>query len=95
MVSPEPGTQAWRDLVREDIIDPGRRIIDRMLHASLSQMTRQRPQEQRDDTRKSLEQALSDAANPKGVLEQFESLESKWTPPAQTGFESADGEDAA
>lgn len=28
MLNPEPGTQAWRDQVREDIIDPKRRIID-------------------------------------------------------------------
>ena len=74
---------------------PGRDIVDRMLHASLSQMTRSRPQEQRDETRKSLEQALTAASNPKAVLEQFESLGSSWSAPALTGFEPVDGESAA
>jgi hypothetical protein len=66
---------------------PGRDVVRGMLHAMLSQMTRARPEEQRAQTRESMAEALKDAANPSALREEFESLETSWTPPASTGFE--------
>ncbi|MCZ6785167.1 MAG: hypothetical protein O7G30_17845 [Proteobacteria bacterium] len=72
---------------------PGRTVVDGLLHRILSQMTRNRPAEQREDARKSLSEAIEAASNQKAakatkaVVEEFESLETSWTPPAKTGFE--------
>lgn len=65
----------------------GRDLIHGTLHAMLSQMIRQRPADQREQARESLAESLQHAANPKVLQEEFESLEVKWTPPKQTGFE--------
>lgn len=72
---------------------PGREIVNGMLHGMLSQMIRQRPEEQRAQTRESLAEALRGTSNPKALQEEFESLETVWTPPSRTGFEPA-GTDA-
>lgn len=65
----------------------GREVVHGMLHAMLSQIVRARPEEQREQTRESLADALSGAANPRALQEEFESLDTPWTPPDRTGFE--------
>jgi len=67
----------------------GASVVDRMLHRILRQLTASRRAEQRDDLRDGLVEAMKVAANPKALLEEFDSLESDWTPPARTGFEPA------
>ena len=52
-------------------------------------MTRSRQRGQRDDLRENLGVAMQAAPNPKALMEEFDSLESAWTPPEKTGFESA------
>ncbi len=66
----------------------GRTVVDRMMHDVLEAVTSNRPQEQRDDLRESLVDAMKVAANPKALLEEFESLGTAWSPPAKTGFEA-------
>lgn len=65
----------------------GREIVHGLLHGLLSQMIEQRPAEQRNQTRENLALALKDAPNPAALQEEFQSLETSWTPPARTGFE--------
>ncbi len=65
----------------------GKTVVDGMLHNMLHEMTRSRPRDQREDLRGSLAEAMEAAADPAALLEEFDSLESVWTPPATTGFE--------
>ena len=65
----------------------GRELVHGTLHTMLSQMLRQRPQDQRAQARENLEEALKGLANAKSLQEEFESLDTPWTPPARTGFE--------
>ncbi len=65
----------------------GREVVDGLLHRVLRQITRNRPREQREDIRESLIEAMQSAANPRALLEEFDALESSWTPPERTGFE--------
>lgn len=65
----------------------GREVVDALLHRILRQITKNRPREQREDIRESLIGAMQAAANPKALLEEFDALESRWTPPERTGFE--------
>src|SRR5262245_22036035 len=74
---------------------PGREVVDGLLHRILREITRNRPREQREDIRESLIAAMQVAANPQALLEEFDALESHWTPPARTGFEPASAEAAA
>ena len=67
----------------------GRTIVDRMMHNVLSNMTRNRPAEQRDELRENLAEAIEMADRPKSVMEEFESLTTPWTAPEATGFEAA------
>jgi hypothetical protein len=67
----------------------GREVVDGLLHRILREITRNRPREQREDIRESLIEAMQSAANPKALLEEFDALESSWTPPERTGFEPA------
>jgi hypothetical protein len=67
----------------------GRELVDGLLHRILREITRNRPREQREDIRDSLIEAMQVAANPKTLLEEFDALESRWTPPERTGFEPA------
>ncbi len=67
----------------------GREVVDGLLHRILREITRNRPREQREDIRESLIEAMQSAANPKALLEEFDALESRWTPPERTGFEPA------
>jgi hypothetical protein len=65
----------------------GRTVVDGLLHRILREITRTRPSEQREDVRANLREAMKSAANPAALLEQFDALESSWSPPGQTGFE--------
>jgi hypothetical protein len=67
----------------------GREVVDALLHRILREITRNRPREQREDIRESLIGAMQVAAQPQALLEEFDALESRWTPPARTGFEPA------
>jgi hypothetical protein len=65
----------------------GREIVDGFMHRILRTLTRDRPRDQREDLRASLAEAMKVAANPKALLDEFDALESPWTPPERTGFE--------
>jgi hypothetical protein len=65
----------------------GRTVVDGLLHRVLRAVTRDRPRDQREDLRASLTEAMQVAANPAALLEQFDALESRFTPPERTGFE--------
>jgi len=65
----------------------GREVVDGLLHRILREITKNRPREQREDIRESLIEAMQSAADPKALLEEFDALESTWTPPGRTGFE--------
>jgi hypothetical protein len=65
----------------------GRTVVDGLLHRILRAVTRDRPRDQRDDLRATLADSMQAAANPKVLLEEFDALESRWTPPERTGFE--------
>jgi hypothetical protein len=67
----------------------GREVVDGLLHRILREITRNRPREQREDIRESLVAAMQQAANPGALLEEFDALESQWSPPERTGFELA------
>jgi len=76
---------------------PGRRVVDALLHRTLGVLTTSRPQEQRADTRGSLAQAMKRAGSPHGLLEEFDALETPFSPPTRTGFEpvsAAEGDPA-
>ena len=60
------------------------------------QMTRNRPEEQRDDADHTLDDILADLSNAASVREEYEGLADNWNAPAHTGFElAADGSSAA
>ncbi len=65
----------------------GREVVDGILHRMLVQLTTERPREQRRQTRDSLRESLAEAADPDSLLEAFEALETRWSPPPRTGFE--------
>ena len=67
----------------------GRAVVDALLHRILREITRSRPSEQREDVRANLVEAMKSATTPAALLEQFDALESRWSPPATTGFEPA------
>ncbi len=65
----------------------GRVVVDALLHRVLDNFTKNRPREQREDIRDSLIESMAISSNPKALLEEFDSLEVKWTRPVKTGFE--------
>jgi hypothetical protein len=65
----------------------GRLVVDGLLHRILRQMTKNRRNDQREDVREGLIEAMKVASNPSALLEQFDAIESVWTPPEKTGFE--------
>jgi hypothetical protein len=65
----------------------GRTVVDGVLHRVLSVITRERPREQREDVRRDLAAALAKAGRPESLIDEFDRLETAWTPPARTGFE--------
>ncbi len=62
-------------------------VIDGLLHRMLSQITRNRQSDQREDVRAGLKEAMRVAANPDALREEFNALDSSWTAPEKTGFE--------
>ncbi len=74
---------------------PGRSVVHGLLHATLRGLTRERREEQRGDIRESLVEAMKQHANPAGLLERFDALETRWTPPERTGFEPTEPPAAA
>jgi hypothetical protein len=70
----------------------GRAVVDGLLHRMLRTITSDRPQQQRDDVRATMREAMKAAPNPSALLEEFESLESSWQAPRETGFESIGAE---
>lgn len=67
----------------------GRVAVDRVLHRMLHQLTRNRPREQRDDLRESLARDIEAAGARPDLLDEFDALQTPWTPPEKTGFEEA------
>jgi hypothetical protein len=65
----------------------GRVVIDGLLHRILSQLTRSRQSDQREDVREGLAAAMQAATHPGALREAFDALDSPWTPPEKTGFE--------
>jgi len=68
---------------------PGREVVHGLLHRNLRGLTRERREEQRGDIRQSLVDSMQVHRDPKGLLERFDALETPWTPPERTGFESS------
>lgn len=66
----------------------GRDVVDRLIHRILKAMTTHRREEQREDVRAGMKDAMQVAAEPTQLLEEFDSLDSSWTPPEKTGFEA-------
>jgi len=65
----------------------GRDVVEGLLHATLRGLTRERREEQRHAMRESLVESLRAHASPERLLEELDALETRWTPPARTGFE--------
>ncbi|MBW2372033.1 MAG: hypothetical protein JRF70_05815 [Deltaproteobacteria bacterium] len=65
----------------------GRDVVRELLHRTLRGLTHERREEQRRDIRENLIEAMQAHANPAGLLERFDALETPWTPPERTGFE--------
>ena len=65
----------------------GKVVIDGLLHRVLSQLTRSRQSDQREDVHDALVEAMETAANPSALREEFDALDQPWDPPGQTGFE--------
>ena len=72
---------------------PGREVVHGLLHRTLRGLTRERRDEQRGDIRQSLVDSMQVHRDPKGLLERFDALETPWTPPERTGFESSEPSD--
>jgi hypothetical protein len=66
---------------------PGSTVVDRLLHRTLHALTTERPRQQREDLRAFLADSMRAARDPKRLAEEFDALETRWTPPARTGFE--------
>lgn len=65
----------------------GRDVVDGLMHRVLRHLTTERPREQRQELRRNLSEAMQVARDPEGLLERFDALETRWRPPARTGFE--------
>jgi len=71
----------------------GRRVVDGLLHRILRQLSRERVEEQRREVREDLVQAARAAGRGDSLMQEFDELESSWSAPARTGFESEAGPD--
>lgn len=69
----------------------GRTVVDDLLHRTLFALTTERPRQQREDLRASLGESMRAARDPRRLAEEFDALETLWTPPARTGFERDPG----
>jgi hypothetical protein len=73
---------------------PGRVAVDRLMHANLHALTRERPKETRGDVREGLAASLERAGASADLIERLDALEAPWAPPARTGFEPAAGSES-
>ena len=67
----------------------GQTVVDGLLHRVLSEVKKNRRNEQREDIRGDLEQNIARADQPARLLEEFDALETSWEAPETTGFEPA------
>ncbi len=67
----------------------GQTAVDGLMHHILSRAAKNRPSEQRNDTRGALSAAIEAGTARKTLLEEFDALTPIWASPALTGFESA------
>ena len=67
----------------------GQTVVDALLHRVLSEVKKNRRNEQREDIRGDLEQNIARADQPARLLEEFDALETSWEAPETTGFEPA------
>ena len=65
----------------------GKEVVHGTLHTMLSQITRQRPEEQRSQVQENMTEVFQKADNPGALREEFEALDRTWSPPGVTGFE--------
>jgi hypothetical protein len=65
----------------------GREVVDGLMHRILRQLTRTRRNDQQEDIREGLVEAMKVAADPPALLEEFDALHSAWSPPRETGLE--------
>ena len=65
----------------------GGAVVDGILHRVLSAIASDRPKQQREDVRRDLVAALEAAGRSEALIDEFDRLETTWTPPARTGFE--------
>jgi hypothetical protein len=65
----------------------GRAVVDGILHRVLGAIISERPRQQREDVRRDLAAALKAAGRGDHLIEEFDRLQTHWTPPARTGFE--------
>ena len=65
----------------------GRAVVDGILHRVLGTIISERPRQQREDVRRDLAAALKAAGRRDDLIEEFDRLQTRWTPPARTGFE--------
>jgi hypothetical protein len=66
----------------------GATVVDGLLHHVLSRMIDSRPRQQRDDTRAALVNAVEAGQAQRALVDEFDALEPRWTPPKVTGFEA-------
>ncbi|MGH9389444.1 MAG: hypothetical protein ACRD1Z_07495, partial [Vicinamibacteria bacterium] len=74
---------------------PGRTVVDGIIHRSLAFLMKNRPKQQRENVRERLAEVMAQARNPKGLIERFDALETRWTAPERTGFEPVPRDGAA
>ncbi len=72
----------------------GRDVVRDLLHRTLRGLTRERREEQRGDIRQSVIDSMQAHRQPKSLLERFDALETRWTPPERPGFEPEPAADA-
>jgi hypothetical protein len=77
-----------RTIVTADGSIAGAEVVDAILHRTLSFIVTNRPREQRENVRATLIETLR-AAGESALIDEFDALETPWTPPAATGFEAA------
>ena len=67
----------------------GSEVVRELLHRTLRGLTRERREEQRADIRASVVDSMRVHRDPRSLLERFDALETRWSPPERTGFEPA------
>jgi hypothetical protein len=70
----------------------GAEVVRDLLHRTLRGLVGERREEQRADIRASVLDSMKAHRDPGGLIERFDALETRWTPPERTGFEPAGAE---